>query len=111
MAESTTGLFRRVGKCARNPRQISHIRPELVFRGPQQKSAQNPNEISSLRAELIFRNVPGKLVQRRRHPQRLGRGIRGTRASLDAITSRVLRIPPPPVSLCLLTTRRLTFRL
>lgn len=111
MAEFATGLFRRGGKCARNLRQITHIRPELVFRGPQQKSAENPNEISSLRAELVFRNVPGKLVQRRGHPQRLGGGICRTRASLDAITSRVLRIPPAPVSLCLLPTRGLTFRL
>jgi hypothetical protein len=76
MPATATGLFRHAGKCAGNPRQISYIGPELVFRRPQQNSAQNSNEISTFGSELVFRQIPGKLIQRRRHTQRYSRRIR-----------------------------------
>jgi hypothetical protein len=76
MRATAIGLFRQSGKCAGNPRQISDIRPELVFRRPQQNSAQNANEISTFSSELVFRQIPGKLIQRCRHAQRFSRRIR-----------------------------------
>jgi len=69
MHNSTTGLFRQSGKCAGNPRRISYIRPELIFRRPQQKSAHNANEISTFGSKLLFRQIPGNLIQRHRHSQ------------------------------------------
>jgi hypothetical protein len=110
MAESTTGLFRRPGKCTPNPPGISDIRPELVFRRPQQNSAQNTNEISALRAELVFRDVPGELLQRRRDTQRFGGRILCV-PLLNPVRGAVLRIPPAPVRLRLLTPRRPALRL
>ena len=110
MGEAASGLFRQAGKCAGNPRRIRHIGAELVFRRPQQKCAHNPNEISSLWAELVFREIPGKLVQRGRHPQRLRRFLL-RRALLDPVGRSVFRIPPPPTRLCLTTARALAFRL
>jgi hypothetical protein len=61
-----TGLFRRGGKCAGKPLQISEIRPQLVFRDLDEKYTHKRNEISALAGELVFRHVPGKLVQGRR---------------------------------------------
>jgi hypothetical protein len=110
MGEAVSGLLRRPGKCAGNSRRIRHIRAELIFRGPQQKCAHNPNEISSLWAELVFRQIPGKLVQRHRHPQRLRRLLL-RRALLDPVGRGVFPIPPPPTRLCLTTARALAFRL
>jgi hypothetical protein len=111
MAETGTGLFRRRGKCAGNPRRISCIRPELVFRGAQEKSAENANEISALRSELVFRQIPGELVQRHRHSQRFGGRIFRDRALLDSVCGCVLRIPLAPVRLCLPAPGCLTLRL
>jgi hypothetical protein len=96
MPEAGTGLFRQSGKCAGNPRRISYIRPELVFRGPKQESAHNANEISTFRSELVFRQIPGKLVQRRRHAQQFGGRISAYGALLDAIAGRILRVPRAP---------------
>ena len=110
MGEPASGLLRRPGKCAGNSRRIKHIPAQLVFRGPQQKCAHNPNEISSLDPELVFRQIPGKLVQRRRHPQRLRRFLL-RRALLDPVGRGVFRIPPPPTRLRLTTARALAFRL
>ena len=110
MGEAVSGLLRRPGKCAGNSRRIRHIRAELIFRGPQQKCAHNPNEISSLWAELVFRQIPGKLVQRHRHPQRLRRLLL-RRALLDPVGRGVFPIPPPPTRLCLPSPRALAFRL
>lgn len=107
MPEAGTGLFRRSGKCARNPRRISYIRPELVFRGPKKKSAHNPNEISTFGSELVFRQIPGKLVQRRRHAQRFGGRIGSHGALLDAVGGCVLRVPRAPARLRLATPPRL----
>ena len=110
MGEAVSGLLRRPRKCAGNSRRIRHIRAELIFRRPQQKCAHNPNEISSLWAELVFREIPGKLVQRHRHPQRLRRLLL-RRALLDPVGRGVFPIPPPPTRLCLPSPRALAFRL
>ena len=59
MAQARTGLLRQPGKCAGKPRGISTIRPELVFREPDQKCCQNRNEISALGPELVFRELQG----------------------------------------------------
>jgi hypothetical protein len=67
-----TGLFRRRGKCAGKPFQISEIRPQLVFRDLDEKYAHKRNEISALALELVFRHVPGKLVQRWGRAERFG---------------------------------------
>jgi hypothetical protein len=76
MPAIATGVFRPAGKCAGNPRRISYIRPELVFRRAQQNCAQNPNEMSTFSSELVFRHIPGQLIQRRSHAHRFSRRIR-----------------------------------
>lgn len=111
MPEPATSLFRRGGKCARNHRGISNIHPELVFRGPQEKSAENRNEISSLGAELVFCQIPGQLVQRRRHAQRFDRRIFRRRTVLNPVRGSVVRVSPAPVRLCLPTAGCLALRL
>ncbi len=58
MRRQRSGLFRLGGKCVGKPRVIHQIRPELVFRRPQEECAQNPNKISALPPELVFREVP-----------------------------------------------------
>jgi hypothetical protein len=110
MPEAGTGLFRRSGKCAGNHRRISYIRPELVFRGSEEKSAHNANEISTFGSELVFRQIPGKLVQRHPHAQRLGGSIGAQCPLLDAIGGCVLRVPRAPARLSLATPRRLALR-
>jgi hypothetical protein len=86
------------------------MRPELVFRGAPQNCAYNPKEISSFAPELVFRQIPGKSVERGRHPQGLRRRLGGI-AELDAIGRRVAAIRRPPPCLRLLAPRRLAFRL
>ena len=72
------------------------MRPELVFRGPEEESAHNANEISTFGSELVFRQIPGKLVQRRRQAQRFGGRIGAYGALLDAVAGCVLRVPRAP---------------
>ena len=110
MPEAGTGLFRRSGKCARNPRGISYIRAELVFRSAEEKSAHNPNEISAFSPELVFRQIPGKLVQRRWQAQRFGGRIGAQCPLLDAIGRCVVRVPSAPVRLRFAAARRLALR-
>ena len=64
--------------CPGKSRAFSQMRVELVFRGADEECYHNTNEISTLGPELIFREVPGKLVQRRRQPERF-RGWVGLR--------------------------------
>ena len=111
MAQTGSGLFRQCGKCARNPRRISCITQQLVFRGPEEKSAQNPKQISALCAELVFRQIPWDLVQRRRHPQRFGGWILRGRPLLNPVRGCILRVPPAPACLRLPTPGRLALRL
>ena len=110
MPETGTGLFRRKGKCAGKSRQIIPIRPELVFRGAEEKCSHNGNEVSALRSKLVFRQIPGKLVQRRGHSQRFRRRMGLHRALLDPVGGRVVRVPAAPTRLRLLPPRRLAFR-
>jgi hypothetical protein len=111
MGEAASGLLRRRGKCAGKSRGISEIRPELVFRGPDYYCSHNPKEISTLGTELVFRQLPGELVQGGGQTQRLRRrgGLR--RALVDPPCDGVVRVPPTPTGLGLLPTRRLAFRL
>jgi hypothetical protein len=89
---------------------MNHIRPELVFRGPEQKCAHNPNEISPFRPELVFRDVPGKFTQRHRQTQRFRRLLPRT-ALLNPVARGVVRVPRPPARLRLSPPRRLARRL
>ena len=66
MREAGTGLFPGKRKSTGKPRWIRKIRADLVFRRTQDECAHNPKEISALRTELVFRDIPGKLRQRRR---------------------------------------------
>lgn len=97
-----TSLLAETGKCPSKARTFQHIRPELVFRGPNQKCSQNANEISALRPELVFREVPGKLVQGRWQPQRFWRWVGPCCTLLEPVAHRVVRVPAPPVRLGLL---------
>ena len=63
MREAGTGLLRGKGKPEGKSLWIMKIRADLVFRGAQDYCAHNPKEISTLRTELVFRDIPGKLVQ------------------------------------------------
>jgi len=86
------------------------MQPDLVFRGAYQECAHNSKEISSFAAELVFRHVPGKSVQRSGHTQRLRLPLLCA-APLETIAGGIIRVPRPPLSLGLLPSRRLAFRL
>ena len=99
MAEFQTGLLRRQGKCAGKPSRINGIRPELVFREPDQECRQNRNEISALESELVFRELPGKLVQWRGYPQHFRRWLGWCRPLIDPVGDGVAPVPAPPLGL------------
>jgi hypothetical protein len=101
-----TGLFRRGGKCAGKPFQISQIRLELVFRGLQEKCARNRNEINTLALELVFRQVPGKSVQGWGRTERFG--VRVLVPLLEAIGDGVAGIAGAPTGLRFLAPGFLT---
>jgi hypothetical protein len=109
MREAGTGLLRKQGKCAGNCRGINQIRAELVFRRADDQCSHNANEISALRAELVFRDVPGKLVQWRRHSQRL-RSLPLRRALVNPPCDAIAGVATAPGLLCLLTACALAFR-
>ncbi len=110
MAEAGTGLSQRWGKCAGRSLRINHIRPELVFRGPDDQGPHNPNEISPLGSELVFRELPGELVQRRGHPPSFWRGLGLRRALVNPPADGVARVSASPTGLGLLPPRGLAFR-
>jgi hypothetical protein len=66
MRRPRTGLFQHRGKSAGKSHWIKRIRPNLVFRDTHHECPHNPKKISALRAELVFRHIPGKLRQRMR---------------------------------------------
>jgi hypothetical protein len=103
-----SGLFRRGGKCAGKPHVINQIRPELVFRCPQEKCAQNPNKISALPSELVFREVPRKSVQRWRRADRFGGLI--LVALGDSMGGRVTGVAGTPTGLGFLAAGFLAVR-
>ena len=110
MREAGSGLLRKWGKCAGNSRGISEIQVDLVFRCADDQCSHNANEISALQAELVFRDVPGKLVERCGHSQRLG-GFGWRRGTLiDSPCDGIAGVPITPVCLGLLAARRLAFR-
>jgi len=96
-----TGLLAEGRKCPCKPRTFNHIRPKLVFRGPNQECSHNTNEIRALRPELVFREVPGELVQWGRQTQRF-RWVALCLALLEPVRRRVVQVPAPPVRLRLL---------
>jgi len=104
-----TGLFRRGGKCAEKPFQISQIRLELVFRGLQEKYARNRNEINTLALELVFRQIPGKSAQGWGRAHRFG--VRVLVALLEAVSGGVAGIAGAPTGLCFLAPCLLAVRL
>lgn len=104
-----TGLFRPGGNCGGKPFRISQIRPELVFRGLQEKYAHNRNEINALTLELVFRQVPGKSGQGWGSTEWFS--VRVLVALLDAIGSGVAGIAGAPTGLCLLAPGFLAVRL
>jgi hypothetical protein len=73
MRRAGTGLFRHREKSVGKSRWIKRIRPDLVFRDTHHECSHNPKEISALRTELVFRHIPGKSRQRRRQTQRFRR--------------------------------------
>jgi hypothetical protein len=66
MREAGTGLFPGKRKSTGKSSWIRKIRADRVFRRTQDQCAHNPKKISALRTELVFRDIPGKLRQRRR---------------------------------------------
>ncbi len=70
------------------------MRLELVFRGAQDECAYNPNKISSFAPELVFRQIPGKWVERGRHPQGLRRRLGGI-VELDPVGGCVAAVRRP----------------
>jgi len=111
MAQARTGLLRRPGKCAGKSRGISTIRPELVFREPDQECCQNGNEISAMGSELVFRELPGKLVQGGRHPQHLRWRLGWRRPLIDPVGDGVAWVTAAPTGLGLLPALGLASRL
>lgn len=105
-----TGLLAEGRKCPCKPRTFNHIRPKLVFRGPNQECSHNTNEIRALRPELVFREVPGELVQWGRQTQRF-RWVALCLALLEPVRRRVVQVPAPPVRLRLLPAFHLALRL
>ncbi len=87
------------------------IRPELVFREPDQECRQNRNEISALGSELVFRELPGKLVQWGGYAQHLRRWLGLGRPLIDPVGDGVARVAAAPTGLGLLSALRLAFRL
>lgn len=73
MRRAGTGLFQHRGKSAGKSRRIKRIRVDLVFRGTQDYCTHNPKKISAMHAELVFRELPGKSRQWRRQAQRFRR--------------------------------------
>src|ERR1700689_575049 len=110
MAEARTGLLPRHGKCAGKSRGINAIRPDLVFREPDQESRQNRNEISALESELVFRELPGKLLQWRGYPQHFRRWLGWCRPLIDPVGDGVARVAAAPTGLGLLPALALAFR-
>ena len=108
MAPPASGLLRGERKWIANPRGISSIGAQLVFRGAHQECSHNPKEISALRPELVFGQIPRKLLQRRRQAQWLRR-LFARAALLDAIPGSVLRVAGAPPCLCLLPPCLLAF--
>ena len=110
MAQARTGLLPRHGKCAGKSRGINAIRPELVFREPDQECRQNRNEISALESELVFRELPGKLLQWRGYPQHFRRWLGWCRPLIDPVGDGVARVAAAPTGLGLLPALALAFR-
>ena len=77
---------------------ISSVGAQLVFRAAHQDGSHNPKKISPLPPELVFRQIPRKLPQRRRQAQRLHRLFLGA-TLLDAIPGRVIRVAGAPLRL------------
>ena len=111
MAETGTGLSRRLGKWACKARGINQIRAELVFRRPDHKCSHNPNEISPLWPELVFREIPGKLVQRRGQTQRFRLRTLWIRPLVDPPRGGITRVAAAPTGLGLLPACHLALRL